>query len=124
MAKSKTPDHIIVIYATSDDPWPLTLTEGATSTHTDPNDKKFTTEVNKGETVQWQIDPDSKISEIIDITVSKPYFSQKPKSINQWTGKVGNSNGSKATDQYKIKYKVTGAPLPSYTQDPLIKMKT
>ncbi len=126
MVKPKTPDHIIVIYATKDVPHPLTLTEGTTSSKTNTGDEKFTTEVGSGETVQWQIDANSKISDISKITVSKPYFSQLPSSANQWTGRVGKSNGKKATDKYHIKYNVTGATLfggNPYTQDPVIKMK-
>jgi len=126
MANPVTPDHIIVISATTDVPHPLTLTEGTTSSSTETGDQNFTTEVGSGDTVQWQIDPNSNISGISGISVSRPYFSQLPTSANQWIGRVGTSNGSKANDTYDINYSVTGATLPPgnpYTQDPIIKMK-
>ena len=127
MANPKTPDHIIVISATAAIPHPLTLTEGTTSSSTETGDQDFTTEVNSGDTVQWQIDSTSNISAILDITVSRPFFSQLPSAANQWIGRVGTSNGSKADDTYSIEYNVTGATVPPgnpYTQDPIIKMRT
>jgi len=127
MANPNTPDHIIVISATTAVPHPLTLTEGTTSSSTETGDQNFTTEVNSGDTVQWQIDSNSNISDISGISVTRPFFSQLPSSGNQWIGRVGTSNGSKAHDTYSIEYSVTGATAPPgnpYTQDPIIKMRS
>lgn len=126
MPNPNPPDHIIVISATAVKPHPLTITEGTTSSTTEDGDKNFTTEVSSGDTVQWQIDSASDISAISSISVVRPFFSQLPNSGNQWTGRIGTSNGSKATDTYAIGYNVTGATLPPgnpYTQDPIIKMR-
>ncbi len=120
---AKTPDHIIVISATTAKPHPLTITEGTTSSTTEDGDENFTTVVEGGQTVQWQIDPESDISGISAITVSSPFFAPKPKANNDWIGKVGNSNGKGVTDTYDIQYSVTKAPSNPYTQDPKMQMK-
>jgi hypothetical protein len=123
MPNPNTPDHIIVISATTAVPHPLTLTEGTTSSSTETGDQNFTTEVNSGDTVQWQFDSNSNISGISAVSVTRPFFSQLPSSDNQWIGRVGTSNGEKANESYTISYSVTGAPANPYTQDPIIKMK-
>lgn len=116
-------DYTIQISATTATPYPPTLSDGTNTSSTESGDQNFTTEVEGGKTIQWEIDGD--ISSIESITFEKDnFFTELPTADNDWTATLKPKGKKKkgATDQYTIDYNVTGAPNNPYSQDPRLKM--
>lgn len=133
MAKPET--HTIVVSATTENPHPLTISSGTSSSTTEDGDKNFTTKVNVGDTVIWKIAEGCDITSIKTVQETFPsknnnnLFSETP-SIGDSTTKTGKIGGfyakNKAHEQYTIYYNVSGATLPPgnpYSQDPRLQMK-
>lgn len=127
MAKPVT--HTIVISATTKKPHPLTISSGTSESTTEIDDKNFTTIVNTGDFVIWEIAEGCDISAIDSIQQNfnsgKNFFIEGPSIGKSATkkAKIGNTafKLQDISESYIINYFVSGV---LYSQDPVLKMKT
>lgn len=90
----------------------------------DPGDDKITTLVDTGDTVTWQLDKDSGLSEITKVkkkSDTHQLLTAEPHGNNgKWVGTVvGTSPGKGKQEKYKIYYKIEGK---EYHDDPILQM--
>jgi hypothetical protein len=128
--------HVITISATTNVPFPLTISddEGNTAS-TIEGDKGLTTTFKTGDIVMWKIDPKSNISSINGIdwptvtfggkTGKFPIFSKVPYPVNDgsgaWSAVIQMPPGASAAEaKYSILYTINNK---AYTQDPRIRIK-
>ncbi len=123
--------HTIYLFATTDNPSPPYMSQDGGKTWSNTDDADFTTEVEAGDTVQWSYglnmkdqngnDLTNNISGIVSIAPTT-YFNPGPNPNNSFTGTVKSGNPNNGTEDYTIRYNVTGVN-GTQKQDPKIRMK-
>lgn len=117
---NKPPKITITVSATTATPHPPGLSDGVlTIPIGGSGDAEFTTDVVKGQTVQFV---GAENLTLTSITEDVNLFSTNPTPANNFTGIVG-SLPKKETKEYTLFYTVTGHPDETYQQDPKIRMK-
>lgn len=110
----------ITVSATTEKPWPPTLTDPIHSSNTEPGDIAFTTAVKAGDKVQFLTG--GAVTGIACISETEGnIFSKDPTFANGWSGVVkGGAPGTIAT--YRIIYEVNNDKNRPYSQDPKIEV--
>ncbi|QBA63835.1 hypothetical protein [Muriicola soli] len=102
------------------------MSQDGGATWSNRDDADFTTEVAVGDTVQWLYDlnMNDQTNDITGIVSIAPttYFNPGPNRNNSFTGTVKSGNPNKGTEDYTIRYNVSGVN-GTQSQDPKIKMK-
>ncbi|WP_297795615.1 hypothetical protein [uncultured Eudoraea sp.] len=122
MSHGNKPKKITInVSATTAIPHPPGLSDGTLSLPIGgPGDAEFTTDVVKGQPVQFVGTENATITKI---TEDVDLFSTNPTPANKFTGIVG-SLPENETKEYTLFYTVAGHPGITYKQDPKIRGKS